>query len=115
MSWERRPCAFAGSSGSRPNRWPDSISLWTKPPEPPRLYLSWAAYQNIVASRFNEAKSWLARAEALKSDSLDLRIARLRLAFIEGDRGAFDRIFDGESQVPSQAMLLRQQFEAQQG
>jgi eukaryotic-like serine/threonine-protein kinase len=83
--------------------------------EPTALYFSWAAAANIVASRFNEARSWLAQAEALKFDSLDLRIQRLRLAFIEGDRGAFDRIFVGEAHVPNQAMLLRERFEVQQG
>jgi DNA-binding winged helix-turn-helix (wHTH) protein/Flp pilus assembly protein TadD len=83
--------------------------------DPTALYFSWAASANIVASRFNEARSWLAQAEALKFDSLDLRIQRFRLAFIEGDRDAFDRIFDGEAHVPNQVMLLRERFEVQQG
>jgi tetratricopeptide (TPR) repeat protein len=34
--------------------------------EPGPLYFSWAAEWNIDASRFNEARSWLAQAEALK-------------------------------------------------
>jgi len=85
--------------------------------EPSPLYFSWAAEDNISASRFNEARSWLAQAEALKFDSLELRIQRLRLAFIEGDRGALDRIFDGEAHGPNRAVFLRwqSQFEAQQG
>src|SRR5713226_8060061 len=85
--------------------------------EPSPLYFSWAASANINASRFNEAKSWLAQAEALKFNSLELRIQRLRLAFIEGDRGALDRIFDGEAHGPNRVVILRwqSQFEAQQG
>jgi eukaryotic-like serine/threonine-protein kinase len=85
--------------------------------EPSPLYFSWAALYNINASRFSEARSWLAQAEALKFDSLVLRIQRLRLAFIEGDRGALDRIFDGEAHGPNRVAFLleRSEFEAQQG
>jgi tetratricopeptide (TPR) repeat protein len=70
-----------------------------------------------MASRFNQAGSWLAQAEALKFDSPWLRIDRLQLAFIEGDRATFDRILDGEAHGPNRIQLLRQQtiFEAQQG
>ncbi|HZE68292.1 MAG TPA: hypothetical protein VE135_02050, partial [Pyrinomonadaceae bacterium] len=85
--------------------------------EPSPLYFSWAASANINASRFNEARSWLAQAEALKFDSLELRLQRLRLAFIEGDRAALDRIFDREAHGPNRVVFLRQrsEFEAQQG
>jgi DNA-binding winged helix-turn-helix (wHTH) protein len=84
---------------------------------PSSLYFSWAARDNIIASRFNEAMSWLAQAEALKFDSLDLRIQRLRLAFVEGDRGALDRIFEGEAQGPNRVAFLWEQsrFDAHQG
>jgi eukaryotic-like serine/threonine-protein kinase len=68
--------------------------------EPSALYLSWAAMYNIMASRFNAARPWLAQAEALKLNSPGLTVARLRLAFIEGDRSAIDRMFDGETHVP---------------
>ena len=85
--------------------------------EPSPLYFSSAAADNIIASRFKEARSWLAQAEALKFDSLGLRNVRLRLAFIEGDRGAGDRIFAGEANGPNRVEFLRQrsEFEAQQG
>jgi eukaryotic-like serine/threonine-protein kinase len=85
--------------------------------EPSPLYFSVAAFGNIVASRFKEARSWLARAEALKFDSLGLRIDRLQLAFIEGDRAALDRIFEGEAHGSNRVRFLREQsrFEAQQG
>jgi len=84
---------------------------------PSPLYFSWAVAANITASRFNQARSWLAQAEALKFDSPWLRINRLRLAFIEGDRATLDRILDGEAQGPDRFEFLRQQtiFEAQQG
>jgi eukaryotic-like serine/threonine-protein kinase len=84
---------------------------------PSPLYFSWAASYNIVASRFKEARSWLAQADALKFDSLGLRIDRLQLAFIEGDRGTLDRIFDGEAHGPNRVVFLRKRskFEAQQG
>jgi DNA-binding winged helix-turn-helix (wHTH) protein len=84
---------------------------------PSSLYFSWAARDNISASRFSEARSWLAQAGALKFDSPELRIQRLRLAFIDGDRGALDRIFDNEAHGPNRVAFLREQsrFEAQQG
>ena len=85
--------------------------------EPSSLYFSWAARDDIIASRFNEAGSWLAQAEALKFDSPELRIQRLRLAFVEGDRGTLDRIFEGEAHGPNRVVFLRDRskFEAQQG
>jgi eukaryotic-like serine/threonine-protein kinase len=83
--------------------------------EPSPLYFSWAASANISAGRFSQARSWLAQAEALKFDSLEMKIQRLRLAFIEGDRGTLDRIFDGEAHGSSRVMFDHEQFESQQG
>src|SRR5882724_6310795 len=85
--------------------------------EPSPFYFGWAIDANAIASRFNEARSRLAQAEALNFDSVELRLQRLRLAFIEGDRGALDRIFDGEAHGPNRVRFLRErsQFEAQQG
>jgi eukaryotic-like serine/threonine-protein kinase len=83
--------------------------------EPSSLYFAWAAATNISASRLNEARSWLAQAEALKFDSLEMKIQRLKLAFIEGDRAALDRMFDGESHGPALVVIYHEQFEAQQG
>jgi len=84
---------------------------------PSSLYFSWAARDSITASRFNEARSWLAQAEALKFDNPEMRIQRLRLAFIEGDRAALDRIFEDEAHGPNRVEFLREQtkFEAQLG
>ena len=85
--------------------------------EPSPLYFSAASGSNITASRFNQARSWLAEAKALKFDSLDLKIQRLQLAFIEGDRAALDQIFDGGALGPNRVVFLRMRssFEAQQG
>jgi serine/threonine protein kinase len=84
---------------------------------PSPLQFAWAAFGNIVASRFNEARSWLAQADALKFDSVGLKTQRFRLAFIEGDRGTLERIFDGEVHGPNGVVFLRERsiFEAQQG
>ena len=85
--------------------------------EPSPLHFSWAAFGNIIASRFKQARSWLDQAEALRFDSVGLRIQRFRLAFIEGDRSTLDRIFDGEAHGPNRVLFLRERstFEAQQG
>jgi tetratricopeptide (TPR) repeat protein len=85
--------------------------------DPSTLYLVKAADANITGSKFNEARSWLAEAEALKVDSVELRIDKLRLALIEGDRSTLDRIFGGEAHGPDRVAFRREQsnFENQQG
>jgi eukaryotic-like serine/threonine-protein kinase len=85
--------------------------------EPSPIHFAFAAQANIIASRFKEASSWLDQAEALKFDSLGLRTQRFRLAFIEGDRSTFDRIFDSEANGPNRVLFLRERsiYEAQQG
>jgi DNA-binding winged helix-turn-helix (wHTH) protein len=84
---------------------------------PSPIHFAFAAQANIVGSRFREASSWLAQAEALKFDNLELRNQRLRLAFIEGDRSTLERIFDGEANGPNRVLFLRERsrFEGQQG
>jgi DNA-binding winged helix-turn-helix (wHTH) protein len=84
---------------------------------PSPIHFAFAAQANIISSRFKEASSWLAQAEALKFDNLGLRIQRLRLAFIEGDRSTLERIFDGEVNGPNRVLFLRERsrFEGQQG
>jgi DNA-binding winged helix-turn-helix (wHTH) protein/tetratricopeptide (TPR) repeat protein len=82
--------------------------------EPSPLYFSWAAEANITASRLNEAKSWLAHG-AFKFDSLEFRVQRLRLAFIEGDRATLEQIFAGEPQGDGFISFLHGRLEAQQG
>jgi DNA-binding winged helix-turn-helix (wHTH) protein len=84
---------------------------------PSPIHFAFAAQANIIGSRFKEASSWLAQAETLKFDNPGLRNQRLRLAFIEGDRSTFDRIFDGEVNGPNRVLFLRERsrFEGQQG
>jgi len=84
---------------------------------PSPIHFAFAAQVNIIASRFKEASSWLAQAEARKFDNLGLRIQRLRLAFIESDRNTLERIFDGEAHGPNRVLFLRERsrFEGQQG
>jgi len=83
--------------------------------QPSPLYFSSAAGANLNASRFNEAGSWLARAEASKFDSPDLRMWKARLAFIQGNREALDQVFNREAHVPDRVVVLRERYEAQQG
>ena len=65
----------------------------------PSSYYFGSAIQSIrFASRFNEAKSWLARADALKFDSLLIRRERLIVAFATGDRDNVEKILKEEEQ-----------------
>ncbi len=84
---------------------------------PSPIHFAFAAQANIIGSKFKEASSWLAQAEALKFDNLELRTQRLRLAFIEGDRSTVERIFGGEANGPNRVVFLRERsrFEGQQG
>jgi eukaryotic-like serine/threonine-protein kinase len=85
--------------------------------EPSALRFSWAAEGNIGASRFKQAKSWLAEAKTSKFDSLQLSVLEYRLAFIEGDQGALDQIFENQTHGPNRAAFLRERakLEAPQG
>src|SRR5271154_3253919 len=63
----------------------------------PSAYYFGSAIQSIrFASRFNEAKSWLAKADALKFDNSLIRRERLIVAFAAGDRGNVEKILDEE-------------------
>jgi DNA-binding winged helix-turn-helix (wHTH) protein len=63
----------------------------------PSAYYFGSAIQSIrFASRFNEAKSWLAKADALKLDSSLIRRERLIVAFATGDRDNVERILKAE-------------------
>jgi hypothetical protein len=84
--------------------------------QPSPLHFSSAAGANLNASRFKEAESWLALAEAAKFDNLNLRILRSRLAFIQGNRAALDQAFKREGHVPDVVIVtLRERYEALQG
>ena len=53
---------------------------------PSPIHFAFAAQANIIASRFKEASSWLAQAEALKFDNLGLRTKDCDWHSSEGDR-----------------------------
>src|SRR5258707_8388174 len=64
--------------------------------QPTSLYFGGAIQTTRFASRFNEAKSWLAKADALKFDRLLIRRERLIVAFATGDRDNVERILKEE-------------------
>jgi eukaryotic-like serine/threonine-protein kinase len=65
----------------------------------PSAYYFGSAIQSIrFASRFNEAKSWLAKADALKFDNSLIRRERLIVAFATGDRDNVEKILQQEEQ-----------------
>jgi tetratricopeptide (TPR) repeat protein len=64
--------------------------------QPTSRYFGAAIQSTRFASRFNQAKSWLAKADALKFDSLLIRRERLILAFATGDRDNVERILKEE-------------------
>ena len=65
----------------------------------PSAYYFGSAIQSIrFASRFNEAKSWLAKADALKFDNSLIRRERLIVAFATGDRDNVEKILKEEEQ-----------------
>jgi DNA-binding winged helix-turn-helix (wHTH) protein len=65
----------------------------------PSAYYFGSAIQSIrFASRFNEAKSWLAKADALKFDNSLIRRERLIVAFATGDRDNVEKILAQEEQ-----------------
>jgi DNA-binding winged helix-turn-helix (wHTH) protein/Flp pilus assembly protein TadD len=65
----------------------------------PSSYYFGSAIQSIrFASRFNAAKSWLAKADALKFDNSLIRRERLIVAFATGDRDNVEKILKDEEQ-----------------
>jgi DNA-binding winged helix-turn-helix (wHTH) protein len=65
----------------------------------PSPYYFGSAIQSIrFASRFSEAKSWLAKADALKLDNSLIRRERLIVAFATGDRDNVEKILKQEEQ-----------------
>jgi len=63
----------------------------------PGAYRFGSATQSIrFASRFSEAKSWLAKSDPLRFDNLLIRRERLIVAFATGDRDSVERILKEE-------------------
>jgi DNA-binding winged helix-turn-helix (wHTH) protein/tetratricopeptide (TPR) repeat protein len=84
----------------------------------PSSYYFGSAIQSIrFASRFNEAKSWLAKADALKLDTSLIRRERLIVAFATGDRGNVEKILEDEERNKYREAFLREHslIEIQQG
>jgi eukaryotic-like serine/threonine-protein kinase len=84
----------------------------------PSSYYFGSAIQSIrYASRFNEAKSWLAKADALKLDSLLIRRERLIVAFATGDQDNVQEILKEEEQGSYRKDFLHEHslIEIQQG
>ena len=84
----------------------------------PSPYYFGSAIQSIrFASRFNDAKSWLAKADALKLDSSLIRRERLIVAFATGDRDNVEKILAEEEQGKYREDFLHEHslIEIQQG
>ncbi len=84
----------------------------------PSAYYFGSAIQSIrFASRFNEAKSWLAKADALKLDNSLIRRERLIVAFATGDRDSVEKILKQEERGSYREAFLHEHslIEIQQG
>jgi eukaryotic-like serine/threonine-protein kinase len=84
----------------------------------PSSYYFGSAIQSIrFASRFSEAKSWLAKADALKLDNSLIRRERLIVAFATGDRENVEKILKEEERGSYREAFLREHslIEIQQG
>jgi DNA-binding winged helix-turn-helix (wHTH) protein/tetratricopeptide (TPR) repeat protein len=84
----------------------------------PSAYYFGSAIQSIrFASRFNEAKSWLAKADALKLDNSLIRRERLIVAFATGERGNVEKILEQEEKGSYREAFLHEHslIEIQQG
>jgi eukaryotic-like serine/threonine-protein kinase len=84
----------------------------------PSSYYFGSAIQSIrFASRFGEAKSWLAKADALKLDNSVIRHERLIVAFATGDRDNVERILEEQERGNYREDFLREHslIEIQQG
>ncbi len=84
----------------------------------PSSYYFGSAIQSIrFASRFNEAKSWLAKADALKLDNSLIRRERLIVTFATGDRDNVEKILKEEERGSYREDFLHEHslIEIQQG
>ena len=84
----------------------------------PSSYYFGSAIQSIrFASRFSEAKSWLANADALKLDNSLIRRERLIVAFATGDRENVEKILKEEERGSNRETFLHEHslIEIQQG
>ena len=75
---------------------------------PSSYYFGFAIQSIRFASRFNEAKSWIARADALKFDDLLIRRERLIVAFATGDGANVAKILKEEEQGKNREDFLHE-------
>ena len=85
--------------------------------QPSSYYFGEAIQTSRVASRFIEAKSWLAKADALRFDNPEIREERLFVLFATGDRDGVEKILaEGERGSDRREVLLNHALiETQQG
>ena len=85
--------------------------------QPSSYYFGLAINFCRLASRFNAAKSWLAKADALKFDNPMVRNERLFVLFATGDRDGVEKILaEGERGSDRKDVLLKHALiETQQG
>src|SRR5216683_7360846 len=85
--------------------------------QPSSYYFGEAIQTSRVASRFSEAKSWLAKADALRFDNPEIREERLFVLFATGDRDGVEKILaEGERGSDRREVLLNHALiETQQG
>lgn len=112
----RNNLAVASIHLGEPNRAADEAAE-TARLQPGSYYLGDAILASRVASRFIEAKSWLAKADALKFDDPRIRYERLLVLFATGDRDGVERILaEGERGSDRRDVLLNHAIiETQQG
>jgi len=108
--------AVAFSHLGEPDRAADE-SAETARLQPSSYYFGEAIQKSRVASRFIEAKSWLAKADALKFDNTKIRYERLLVLFATGDRDGVEKILaEGERGSDRRDVLLNHALiEIQQG
>ncbi len=85
--------------------------------QPGSYYFGAAIENSRVASRFIDAKSWLAKADALKFDNPLIREARLIVLFAAGDSDGLAKVLAEEEQGSDRtnALLIHALIETQQG
>ncbi len=85
--------------------------------QPSSFFFEYAILCSRLASRFIEARSWLAKADALKFDNPDIRGGRLVVLFATGDRDGVEKLLaEGERGSDRRDVLLNHAWiETQQG
>src|SRR5262249_41652434 len=83
--------------------------------QPSSYFIATALISSRLASRFSEAKSWLAKVNAHDLENPELQQERLMLAFATGNRGEVERILEGGGNQRKTLSLFHAILEIQQG